>query len=96
MEKKTKLEQRLDEHLERALAMQPFSEGKLSPNLLLEGETGTGKTSITRKWARKNDINLFFINVPYWIDSTQKTFDMLYGGEERIRNILKDYKDVTD
>ena len=89
MEKKTKLEQRLDEHLERALAMQPFSEGKLSSNLLLEGETGTGKTSITTEWAGKNDINLFSINVSYWIDSTQKTIDLLYGGEECIRNLSK-------
>ena len=84
---KTKLEQRLDAHLAKALAMQPFSAGNLAPNLLLEGETGTGKTAITKKWAEENGINLFEINVSFFADSTQKTIDMLYGGEEYIRNL---------
>ena len=84
---KTKLEQRLDAHLAKALAMQPFSAGNLAPNLLLEGETGTGKTAITEKWAEENGINLFEINVSFFSDSTQKTIDMLYGGEKYIRNL---------
>ena len=82
---KTKLEQRLDEHLAKALAMQPFSEGNVAPNLLLEGETGTGKTEITQKWAKENGIKLFGINVSFWINFAKNMNDIYYVGEESIR-----------
>ena len=81
---KTKLEERLDAHLAKALAMQPFSERNVAPNLLLEGETGTGKTEITYKWAKNNGIKLFEINVSYWTNFTQKINDTYYVGEETI------------
>lgn len=82
---KTKLEQRLDAHLAKALAMQPFSAGNLAPNLLLEGETGTGKTAITEKWAEENGINLFGINVSLWVNFPKNMNDIYYVGEEIIR-----------
>lgn len=82
---KTKLERRLDEHLAKALAMQPFSAGNLAPNLLLEGETGTGKTEITKKWAEENGIKLFGINVSLWVNFPKNMNDIYYVGEESIR-----------
>lgn len=82
---KTKLEQRLDAHLAKALAMQPFSAGNLAPNLLLEGETGTGKTEITKKWAEENGIKLFEINVSLWVNFPKNMNDIYYVGEEIIR-----------
>ena len=82
---KTKLERRLDAHLAKALAMQPFSAGNLAPNLLLEGETGTGKTAITMKWAEENGIKLFGINVSLWVNFPKNMNDIYYVGEEIIR-----------
>ena len=86
---KTKLEQRLDAHLSKALAIQPFSEGNLAPNLLVEGETGTGKTEIITKWAKENGVNLFSINMAVFVEATQKKVNMLYGGEECICDLSK-------
>ena len=82
---KTKLERRLDEHLAKALAMQPFTEGNVAPNLLLEGETGTAKTGITQKWAKENGIKLFEINVSLWVNFPKNMNDIYYVGEESIR-----------
>ncbi len=82
---KTKLERRLDEHLAKALAMQPFTEGNVAPNLLLEGETGTAKTEITQKWAKENGIKLFEINVSLWVNFPKNMNDIYYVGEESIR-----------
>lgn len=71
-EEKTRLEKRLDEHLERALSMRPFSKDKLMPNLLLVGSFGTGKSYITSKWAKRNGINLVDIGIEGWEGSLRE------------------------
>lgn len=64
----TKLEKWLNEKLAKVLKMQPLTEKNLPQNLLVVGETGTGKTAIIRKWAELNNLNLFDINVSFgWI-----------------------------
>lgn len=85
MAEKTRLEKRLDEHLERALQMKPFSKDKLMPNLLLEGSTGTGKTSITEKWAKDNGINLFEIHINSWRGVSKEQVGIFFSEEKSMK-----------
>ncbi len=87
MAEKTRLEKRLDEHLERALQMKPFSKDKLMPNLLLEGSTGTGKTSITEKWAKDNGINLFEIHINSWRGVSKEQVGIFFSEEKSMKDL---------
>ena len=87
MAEKTKLEKRLDEHLERALQMKPSCKGKLMPSLLLEGSTGTGKTSITRKWAKDNGVNLCHIQVNLWRGVSKEQVEAAFSEEASLKNL---------
>ena len=64
-EDKTAIEKALDYSLEEALRVQKYGEGLGAnyPNIILEGQAGAGKTSIVKAWARKNNINLVYMNL---------------------------------
>lgn len=65
---KTQLEELLDEKLEIAERKQYRAKKRGEqaydfPNVMLVSDPGFGKTEITKKWAKENNINLFILNL---------------------------------
>lgn len=65
---KTQLEELLDEKLEIAerkhrMAMKRGEQAYDFPNVMLISDPGFGKTEITKKWAKENNINLFILSL---------------------------------
>lgn len=63
VESKGELETILDRALDIALDMQEDGETGDFPNVMIESPAGFGKSSIVRQWAKKNNINLYEINL---------------------------------
>lgn len=59
---KTQLEKTLDKALERNLDKIDLGDYEDPINVWVEGEAGTGKTAIIKKWARENNINLYTLS----------------------------------
>ena len=107
------LEKNLDVSLEIALAIHDlgfpetfFSDagravrkGEIGyfPNMLVAGQSGTGKTAIIRDWAQKNEINLVPFYIPYYAAyarEMQKTVVLSYLRTEGFKEALSKPRSV--
>ena len=107
------LEKNLDVSLEIALAIHDlgfpetfFSDagravrkGEIGyfPNMLVAGQSGTGKTAIIRDWAQKNEINLVPFYIPYYAAyarEMQKTVVLSYLRTEGFKAALSKPRSV--
>lgn len=67
------------------------------PNMLVAGQSGTGKTSIIRDWAQKNEINLVPFYVPTYAAyarEEQKTVVLSYLQTEGFKEALSKSRSV--
>ena len=107
------VEKKLDDSLEIALAIHDLGyplmfldkqgravkKGEIGyfPNMLVAGQTGTGKTAVITKWAQRNESNLVPFYIPYYAAyarEMQKTVVLSYLRTEGFKAALSKPRSV--